>query len=1077
MHFLKSSLGRTSLFLYLLCLIGQYENEALQAQPLPLNMQPAYSAFADSATDIMVSPALGTLKILLARPKYQGDHSGLVTDAQAIQYAEDIKFAIEENSYGKLLVDYDVTPVLNMPNSGSFYKNTTGSQIRIRSDVLEVADDAGYDYDNYDRLVVVSKPYWPGQPGATIGTTVVFEGVGNPYHSAHELGHTFDWNHSNFWDVQNSPISPNGKEIEYGDAYDMMGDGWVTTQQRSFHHFNPWFKYRAGWIPEENVMTVNSSGTYTLQTIEGAPDQRDPVQSYSALRIRRNKSEDYWVFFRREESLVSNGATITLGYHSNIMPSRLFDMTPGSQSSDWRDVALAVGKTFSDAAAGITIKTVSKTSTTLQMQVTVTQTQLPRLPVIDIISPEKDEVLKGTVNFEVTAYDPDSGPSNGDGIQKVELRVYVFGDGLVSAVRKGGNASFPPDVLAEWSAPPYTVSVNAALLADRRYWTTVRAISAQGDSNMIWLSQVVDNAGPTLLKPQPPGLMSPANSSINEPVSIQLLWGAAKRADSYRFQVALDASFTNILTDQAGLVDTTYSVSGLLYNTKYYWRANASNTVGTSFSSAIWSFTTAPPPPATPILLSPLNNSIDLPENPLLAWNSVTNAISYHLQVDSTGAFSTPGIDEPSIANTNYQINGLANGTNYHWRVSASGSGGSSAWSSTWQFLTLPSAPAAPTLVAPADSSNNIPSTATLMWNAVPGASTYSLQVSTDTTFSVLNVDLQGLSTISFQTDSLPSGTTYYWHINATNSGGTSAWSKAWLFTTAFALPTAPTLVFPPDSAAGVEIAPILNWQAVAGADSYGLQLSSATDFNTTLIDTSGVIGTSLRALGLENGHTYLWRVRSSSLGGDSNWSDARRFTTLLPAPTAPLLFSPADSAINVPVEATLSWNTSPGAASYNLQVSLTPDFSSPIVALSDILDTSIQLVSLDEETEHYWRVEAVNEGGTSAWSPARIFTTEKTTSVGSDNNHIPENFSLGQNYPNPFNPGTTISFELPKSSRVSLMVFGLKGQHIATLVSGQLPAGEHFAAFDATGLPSGIYFYRLQADTFIAARKLMLVR
>jgi len=88
-----------------------------------------------------------------------------------------------------------------------------------------------------------------------------------------------------------------------------------------------------------------------------------------------------------------------------------------------------------------------------------------------------------------------------------------------------------------------------------------------------------------------------------------------------------------------------------------------------------------------------------------------------------------------------------------------------------------------------------------------------------------------------------------------------------------------------------------------------------------------------------------------------------------------------------------------------------------------------------------------------------------------------PQEFTLSQNYPNPFNPRTTIEFSLPIRSSVRLDLFNILGQLVATLVDETRPAGHYLESLDASGLPSGAYFYRLRAGTFLETRKLILLK
>jgi len=103
--------------------------------------------------------------------------------------------------------------------------------------------------------------------------------------------------------------------------------------------------------------------------------------------------------------------------------------------------------------------------------------------------------------------------------------------------------------------------------------------------------------------------------------------------------------------------------------------------------------------------------------------------------------------------------------------------------------------------------------------------------------------------------------------------------------------------------------------------------------------------------------------------------------------------------------------------------------------------------------------------------------SVQSVLTVGAEHNGIPRYIDLRQNYPNPFNPSTTIRFSIPWSAEVSLKIFNLLGEEVATLVSGLKDAGTHTVQWDATGHPSGVYFYRLRAGEFIETKKLILMR
>ncbi|MDP1677302.1 MAG: carboxypeptidase regulatory-like domain-containing protein [Bacteroidota bacterium] len=104
-------------------------------------------------------------------------------------------------------------------------------------------------------------------------------------------------------------------------------------------------------------------------------------------------------------------------------------------------------------------------------------------------------------------------------------------------------------------------------------------------------------------------------------------------------------------------------------------------------------------------------------------------------------------------------------------------------------------------------------------------------------------------------------------------------------------------------------------------------------------------------------------------------------------------------------------------------------------------------------------------------------FTINSVLSVSVTSTVQPKNYLLEQNYPNPFNPNTTIKYSLPSNSTVSLKVYNLIGQEVATLINTFQTSGEYTVTFNASTLSSGVYFYRLDAGQFNVVKKMLLLK
>jgi len=136
------------------------------------------------------------------------------------------------------------------------------------------------------------------------------------------------------------------------------------------------------------------------------------------------------------------------------------------------------------------------------------------------------------------------------------------------------------------------------------------------------------------------------------------------------------------------------------------------------------------------------------------------------------------------------------------------------------------------------------------------------------------------------------------------------------------------------------------------------------------------------------------------------------------------------------------------------------------------------------ENTAHQlWYTFKPNFGGNFFADPsdhsAMAFAGSEVVPVSNEDvGDVPLTYRLEQNYPNPFNPTTNIQFTLPSAQNVSLTVYNLLGQKVATLINGQqYTSGTHTVNFDASALSSGMYFYQIDAGSFVSTRKMMLIK
>ena len=376
--------------------------------------------------------------------------------------------------------------------------------------------------------------------------------------------------------------------------------------------------------------------------------------------------------------------------------------------------------------------------------------------------------------------------------------------------------------------------------------------------------------------------------------------------------------------------------------------------------------------PEKPILSAPINKSIDLTNSLEFQWEPTINAVSYTIQLSEKPDFSSIYIHQSGLESPKIQINDLKSGIQYFWRVSASNEAGNSPWSDMWSFSTktVIKAPSAPTLLGPENLSTGLTGSINLKWSKPENAKEYRVQISKDAAFTTKQFDLYNIPTESFEITNLEAGTTFYWRVNSSNEGGSSAFSEAWKFETLKG-PDTPKLISPSDGQSEMNTSFKLVWDKVLGADSYRIQVSTTRDFTQKTVDLANIHDNQFQLENLAEGKTYFWRVRATNLAGNSSYSATWSFSTKISllAPSAPTLLSPESGTLVNAVQIPLEWYSVENAEKYEIQISTFSNFSQGIAYQNSNLASNKVLVNLDPDKIYFWRVRAINQAGTSPYS------------------------------------------------------------------------------------------------------------
>ena len=370
-----------------------------------------------------------------------------------------------------------------------------------------------------------------------------------------------------------------------------------------------------------------------------------------------------------------------------------------------------------------------------------------------------------------------------------------------------------------------------------------------------------------------------------------------------------------------------------------------------------------------PTLIFPSNNKDNVIINNILTWNKLQGATKYQVQLSTSNTFSKTVIDDTVAGKIlYYNFKNLDYLTKYYWRVRGINTKDTSEWSDIFTFTTIENKIYIPILISPDNNKENISKNDSLVWEKVPSADSYIVQISTDADFISNNLDSVKVTDEFYLLKNVEHFKKYFWRVKSLKSTESTDWSEIRNFISDISVPK---LNLPADKEINIQSSGILDWDSTAGAYAYQLQISENNNFVKLLIDSSGLTDTKYEFSNLEFNKEYFWKARAFRNSDTSDWSEVWSFNTVFPSPK---LLKPEQNEIGVPLNSFLTWNSDINDCLYSVQISESPDFNFSLIDTNLLSENKIQLKSLYSNKLYFWRVKSHQEKKESGWSEIRNF-------------------------------------------------------------------------------------------------------
>jgi hypothetical protein len=440
----------------------------------------------------------------------------------------------------------------------------------------------------------------------------------------------------------------------------------------------------------------------------------------------------------------------------------------------------------------------------------------------------------------------------------------------------------------------------------------------------------------------------------------------------------------------------TFNTGPLDPNTKYFWRVRAQLNASCGWTEwkDTFSFRTTS---GKPMLAGPADASVCISQTGDFWWDEHPGAKYYHIQFSTDPLFATTDIvyQRNNLTSNTFSVpDGELDGyTTYFWRVRVIFDDVCATdWSDAWYFKTKQSTP---NIVYPAVNQGGVLLTPVFYWETetYPDPKpTYQMQVSKNVNFTDLVYDVSGITSTenscTYTLDDTEFEYNKYYYLRVRAQFGApdnclTAWSTTTRFKTVY--PQA-GLLDPMHEKKCIDLKYTFNWDAVAGAKTYRVQIAKDPIMSDLEINLNNVSGLT-RSITLKSAFTkYYWRVRAEDATTYGIWSPVFEFTTNSDVPKE---VYPKNNAVSLPLSFDIYWTSVHPDALYDLKVSKKSDMSNPLVDVSNYNSNTFTVTLPEYYETYYWQVRSAANSCISKWSSSYNFSTglPKTTLLLPKNN------------------------------------------------------------------------------------------